>query len=82
MLDPMANLFASFFSDGTAHICDVTKLDFNSNLSPILTYAGHQSSVNCVKFHHSNDLMLTASGDGTAQIWRFNLEQVSPLSFS
>lgn len=65
-----------FSSDGTAHICDVSKLDFNTNLSPMLTYTGHQSSVNCVKFHHNNDLMLTASGDGTAQIWRFNPEQV------
>lgn len=41
---------------------------------PILTYTGHKSSVNCVKFHQNNDLMLTASGDGTAQIWNF--EQV------
>lgn len=64
-------------ADGTAHICDVSKLDFNANLSPMLTYTGHQSSVNCVKFHHNNDLMLTASGDGTAQIWRFNPEQVT-----
>lgn len=62
---------ATASADSTVNICDVSKIDQSSNLYPIAIYTGHQSSVNCVKFHQNNDLMLTASGDGTAQIWRF-----------
>lgn len=62
-------------SDGTACVCDVTKID--ANCSPCVQYVGHQgSSVNCVKFHPSYDLIMTASGDGTSHIWRPNLDQV------
>lgn len=57
-------------TDSTINVCDVTRIDYN--LTPCVIYAGHQSSVNCVKFHYANDLVLTASGDGTAHIWRFN----------
>lgn len=36
----------------------------------LLQYQGHQGSVNSIKFHPSQDLVLTASGDGTAHIWQ------------
>ncbi|KPM09980.1 WD repeat-containing protein 37-like protein [Sarcoptes scabiei] len=64
---------ATASADSTVNICDVTKIDYN--LSPSTVYSGHQSSVNCVKFNPNNDLMLTASGDGTAHIWKFLPEQ-------
>ncbi|XP_071451947.1 WD repeat-containing protein 37 [Hetaerina americana] len=36
----------------------------------LLQYVGHSGSVNSVRFHPSRDLVLTAGGDGTAQIWQ------------
>ncbi|XP_048237706.1 WD repeat-containing protein 37-like [Haliotis rufescens] len=36
----------------------------------LLQYAGHQGSVNSIRFHPNQDLVLTASGDETAHIWR------------
>ncbi|RUS73904.1 hypothetical protein EGW08_018340, partial [Elysia chlorotica] len=36
----------------------------------LLQYLGHRGSVNSVRFHPSQDLVLSASGDGTAHIWR------------
>lgn len=35
----------------------------------LLKYEGHGGSVNSIRFHPSKDLLLTASGDTTAQIW-------------
>ena len=36
----------------------------------LLQYQGHAGSVNSIKFHQHRDLVLTASGDGTAHIWQ------------
>jgi len=36
----------------------------------ILRYVGHQGSVNSIKFHPSQDLVLSGSGDGTAHVWK------------
>ena len=33
-----------------------------------LRYTGHQGSVNSIQFHPSQDLVITGSGDGTAQV--------------
>ncbi|CAG2122841.1 unnamed protein product, partial [Medioppia subpectinata] len=64
---------ATASADGTACVCDVTKMD--ANISPFLSYVGHSGcSVNCVKFHPNYDLVMTAAGDGTTHIWRPNLE--------
>ena len=30
---------------------------------------GHQGSVNSIKFHPGQDLVITGSGDGTAHVW-------------
>ncbi|KAI1291804.1 WD repeat-containing protein 37 [Halotydeus destructor] len=64
---------ASASADGTACVCEVTVP--KSSISPIATYVGHQGcSVNCVKFHPKYDLIITASGDSGAHIWRTNFE--------
>ncbi|XP_055371759.1 WD repeat-containing protein 37 [Condylostylus longicornis] len=36
----------------------------------LLQYQGHGGSVNSIKFHPHKDLVLTASGDGSAHIWQ------------
>ncbi|KAG4067125.1 hypothetical protein HA402_000116 [Bradysia odoriphaga] len=36
----------------------------------LLQYQGHSGSVNSIKFHPNKDLVLTASGDGSAHIWQ------------
>lgn len=36
----------------------------------LLQYTAHSGSVNSVKFHPTQDLILTASGDHTAHIWQ------------
>lgn len=36
----------------------------------LLQYQGHNGSVNSIKFHANQDLVLTSSGDGTAHIWQ------------
>ncbi|CAG2183773.1 unnamed protein product, partial [Oppiella nova] len=64
---------ATASADGTACVCDVTKMD--ANISPFLSYVGHSGcSVNCIKFHPNYDLIMTAGGDGSTHIWRPNLE--------
>uniref|UniRef100_A0A182W355 WD repeat-containing protein 37 n=1 Tax=Anopheles minimus TaxID=112268 RepID=A0A182W355_9DIPT len=36
----------------------------------LLQYQGHSGSVNSIKFHPTRDIVLTGSGDATAQIWQ------------
>jgi len=36
----------------------------------ILRYMGHQGSVNSIKFHPSQEIVVTGSGDSTAHIWK------------
>lgn len=36
----------------------------------LLNYTGHAGSVNSISFHPSQDIALTASGDGTAHVWK------------
>ena len=36
----------------------------------LLQYTGHAGSVNSLRFHPNKELVLTASGDGTAHIWQ------------
>lgn len=65
-------------TDGTACISDLTT---PVGVHPLVTYVGHEGSVNCVKFHPKYDLLVTASGDCGAHIWRPNFEQLfSPKS--
>ncbi|KAJ8679140.1 hypothetical protein QAD02_014927 [Eretmocerus hayati] len=36
----------------------------------LLQYTGHSGSVNSVRFHPTKDLVLSASGDGSAHVWQ------------
>lgn len=44
----------------------------------LLQYYGHRGSINSIRFHPSSDLIITASGDQTAHIWKALLPS-SPL---
>ncbi|KAM6971408.1 WD repeat-containing protein 37-like [Tautogolabrus adspersus] len=44
----------------------------------LLRYAGHQGSVNSIKFHPTEQMALTASGDQTAHIWRYMVQLPVP----
>ncbi|XP_034027707.1 WD repeat-containing protein 37 [Thalassophryne amazonica] len=44
----------------------------------LLRYAGHAGSVNSIKFHPTEQIALTASGDQTAHIWRYMVQLPAP----
>ncbi|XP_054893523.1 WD repeat-containing protein 37-like isoform X1 [Poeciliopsis prolifica] len=44
----------------------------------LLRYAGHVGSVNSIKFHPTEQMALTASGDQTAHIWRYMVQLPAP----
>uniref|UniRef100_A0A9J8CPP1 WD repeat-containing protein 37 n=1 Tax=Cyprinus carpio carpio TaxID=630221 RepID=A0A9J8CPP1_CYPCA len=44
----------------------------------LLKYAGHAGSVNSIKFHPTEQMALTASGDQTAHIWRYMVQLPLP----
>lgn len=44
----------------------------------VLRYAGHAGSVNSIKFHPTEQMALTASGDQTAHIWRYMVQLPTP----
>ncbi|XP_077580782.1 WD repeat-containing protein 37-like isoform X1 [Stigmatopora nigra] len=44
----------------------------------LLKYLGHQGSVNSIKFHPTEQMALTASGDQTAHVWRFLVQLPAP----
>ncbi|XP_068425206.1 WD repeat-containing protein 37 isoform X2 [Clinocottus analis] len=44
----------------------------------LLKYVGHQGSVNSIKFHPTEQMALTASGDQTAHIWRYMVQLPTP----
>lgn len=72
-------LIATASADGTAAITDMSSPGATAN--PVATYSGHQGcSVNCVRFHPKNDLLITASGDGGAHVWRVNFDQIFSVS--
>ncbi|KAM9713100.1 WD repeat-containing protein 37-like isoform 4-T7 [Menidia menidia] len=45
----------------------------------LLRYAGHVGSVNSIKFHPTEQMALTASGDQTAHIWRYMVQLPAPM---
>ncbi|XP_056452195.1 WD repeat-containing protein 37-like isoform X1 [Gadus chalcogrammus] len=45
----------------------------------LLKYVGHQGSVNSIKFHPTEQMALTASGDQTAHIWRYMVQLPTPM---
>ncbi|KAJ8272478.1 hypothetical protein GJAV_G00089560 [Gymnothorax javanicus] len=44
----------------------------------LLKYVGHAGSVNSLKFHPTEQMVLTASGDQTAHIWRYMVQLPAP----
>ncbi|ELK06647.1 WD repeat-containing protein 37 [Pteropus alecto] len=44
----------------------------------LVKYTGHVGSVNSIKFHPSEQLALTASGDQTAHVWRYAVQLPTP----
>ncbi|XP_035220269.1 WD repeat-containing protein 37-like isoform X2 [Stegodyphus dumicola] len=56
-------VIATASADHTARIWDI------HNGSCILQYWGHKGSVNSVRFHPTQDLVVSASGDQTAHVW-------------
>nr|XP_055037737.1 WD repeat-containing protein 37 isoform X1 [Misgurnus anguillicaudatus]XP_055037738.1 WD repeat-containing protein 37 isoform X1 [Misgurnus anguillicaudatus]XP_055037739.1 WD repeat-containing protein 37 isoform X1 [Misgurnus anguillicaudatus]XP_055037740.1 WD repeat-containing protein 37 isoform X1 [Misgurnus anguillicaudatus] len=44
----------------------------------LLKYVGHAGSVNSIKFHPTEQMALTASGDQTAHIWRYMVQLPLP----
>ncbi|XP_061121248.1 WD repeat-containing protein 37 isoform X1 [Syngnathus typhle] len=44
----------------------------------LLKYGGHAGSVNSIKFHPTEQMALTASGDQTAHIWRYMVQLPAP----
>jgi WD40 repeat protein len=66
------SLLASASADHTACIWNI------DTGKCLLKYKGHSGSVNSIKFHPTKDLILTSSGDHSAQIWQnLNLETTS-----
>jgi len=61
-----SNLVGSASSDQTA------KLWNPHNGNCVATYKGHSGSVNCIRFHPKNRLVLTASGDRTVHLWSYD----------
>ncbi|KPP72105.1 WD repeat-containing protein 37-like, partial [Scleropages formosus] len=45
----------------------------------LLKYLGHAGSVNSIKFHPTEQMALTASGDQTAHIWRYMVQLPAPV---
>lgn len=56
-------VIATASADHTARIWDI------HTRSSLLQYVGHKGSVNSVRFHPTQDLVLTSSGDQTAHVW-------------
>lgn len=48
----------------------------------LLQYHGHNGSVNSIRFHPMKDLVLTASGDGSAHIWQAVVNWDLPKGYS
>lgn len=57
-------VIATASADHTARLWDI------QTGQCIVQYAGHEGSVNSVRFHPTQDLLVTASGDQSAHIWR------------
>ncbi|XP_067931896.1 WD repeat-containing protein 37-like [Watersipora subatra] len=58
---------------GTASADYTAKIWCIESGAVILQYYGHHGSVNSIRFHPTSDLVLTASGDQTAHIWRASI---------
>lgn len=60
-------ILGSASADNTACIWDI------NNGTVLLKYIGHTGSVNSISFHPSDLLVCTASGDGSAHVWKYSM---------
>lgn len=63
-------VIATASADHTARIWDI------QNGSCLLQYLGHAGSVNSIRFHPSQDLVVTSSGDQTTHVWRASVSSI------
>lgn len=66
-------VIATASADHTARLWDI------QTGQCILQYAGHAGSVNSVRFHPTQDLLVTGSGDQSAHVWRAATSAASAL---
>ena len=72
-----STLFASASADRTAKIW---KYDPNHNSAGMLaTYTAHTGSVNSVRFHPTQPILCTASGDRSLHLWKVENSSLSSL---
>lgn len=55
---------------GTASADHSARIWWMDNSACLLQYLGHSGSVNSLRFHPTQDLVLTSSGDQTAHVWK------------
>ncbi|XP_032222358.2 WD repeat-containing protein 37 isoform X2 [Nematostella vectensis] len=67
-------IIATASADRSARLWDV-----DSGLC-LLKYLGHIGSVNSIRFHPTEPLVCTASGEGTCHVWRANVSIPEPRS--
>lgn len=67
---------------GTASADFTARIWCMENEACLLQYVGHTGSVNSIRFHPSQELALTSSGDGTAHLWRAVVSLPSNLEMS
>jgi len=67
---------------GTASADFTARIWCVENEACLLQYVGHTGSVNSIRFHPSQELALTSSGDGTAHLWRAVVSLPSNLELS
>ena len=65
------SLLASCSLDGTLVICQVIP----SPATTIYRLEGHQAGIMDMQWNTTNDLIVTASADGTSRVWRVNKGQ-------
>eukprot|EP00824_Muranothrix_gubernata_P014706 TRINITY_DN30518_c0_g1_i1.p1 TRINITY_DN30518_c0_g1~~TRINITY_DN30518_c0_g1_i1.p1 ORF type:complete len:443 (+),score=58.17 TRINITY_DN30518_c0_g1_i1:31-1359(+) len=64
---------------GSASLDRTVRIFAGDSFQPLGVYVGHKGSVNSVRFHPSQRLICTASGDQTAHVWK-NTTDTSVLS--
>lgn len=80
--EEVQDLFASCSADRTARIW---RIDTDAHAMNVLcTYCGHEGSVNTVRFHPTQNILCSSSGDRTCHIWKpsgsYQFKELFPLT--
>ena len=65
----LQHLFATASADRTARIWSLFP-DETKGISLLGTYTGHSGSVNSIRFHPTQNIVWTSSGDHSCHIWK------------